>query len=166
MANILHNTNDMLDMILPVWGQPRIDLPIWDKNRKMFITDEYENEQSHNRSYFGVRISDRFVVMEKVGNFHTHTYINSLQLFVFDGKKLSTVAQLDFDKVHYDALFIREKSEQMLHGYLESQYQLQHRSVAKDELAIQVKTLIDRGYHELLDEKTLPMLEAARSLIC
>lgn len=31
MANILHNTNDMLDMILPVWGQPRIDLPIWDK---------------------------------------------------------------------------------------------------------------------------------------
>ena len=163
MANILHNNDDMLDMILPVWGQPRINLPIWDKGRQMFITDEYESPAG-NRSYLGVRISDRFVVVEKVGNYHSHTYINSLQMLVYDGKKLTTVAQHDFDKQHYEKQLIREMTEQMLRGYLQSQYQ-QHRAISEEELDKRVKALVDSSYHELLDEKTIPMLEAASSYL-
>ena len=164
MANILHNNDDLFDMILPVWGQPRINLPVWDKGRQMFITDEYESPAGH-RSYLGVRISDRFILVEKVGNYHTHTYINSLQMLVYDGKKLTTVAQLDFDKQHYEKQFIREMSERMLHGFLQSQYQQQHRAISDEELDNRVKALVDSSYHELLDEKTIPMLEAASSYL-
>ena len=56
MATIKNITNNVFDSILPVYGNQRANLPIWNESQKMFITSEYESA-SGNRYYKGIRFS-------------------------------------------------------------------------------------------------------------
>ncbi|RGX96231.1 hypothetical protein DXA63_05940 [Segatella copri] len=43
MANISINTTSFIDGILPVYGNPRCNIPVWNEGEKMFISDEYQS---------------------------------------------------------------------------------------------------------------------------
>ena len=64
METIKNITNNVFDSILPVYGNQRANLPIWNESQKMFITSEYESA-SGNRYYKGIRFSERLVIIEK-----------------------------------------------------------------------------------------------------
>ncbi len=160
----INNSNNIIDMFLPSYGNHGINQPNWDEERKMFIKDEHESAAGH-RSYFGVRISKNFVVMEKVGNYYTQTYINSVILLAYDGKKLKTISQHDFDKVHYDAQLIRSVVEQMIYNYLASQMKFSGRSINEQELKETVKTLVDASYRSIFDQEYKSMLSIVFALI-
>ena len=58
MANISINTTSFIDGILPVYGNPRCNIPVWNEGEKMFISDEYQSAKG-NWYYKGLRFSDR-----------------------------------------------------------------------------------------------------------
>lgn len=64
MANISINTTSFIDGILPVYGNPRCNIPVWNEGEKMFISDEYQSAKG-NWYYKGLRFSDRLAIVER-----------------------------------------------------------------------------------------------------
>ena len=58
----------------------------------MFFCEEYESGNGH-RYYKGVRFCDRIVIVEKVGLYHTWTYIDGIE--VYAKSRLISDAYLD-----------------------------------------------------------------------
>lgn len=65
MANISINTTSFIDGILPVYGNPRCNIPVWNEGEKMFISDEYQSAKG-NWYYKGLRFSDRLAIVERL----------------------------------------------------------------------------------------------------
>lgn len=164
MAQINVLSTNVIDSILPVFGQPRVNQPIWDETRRMFIADEFES-RAGNRSYKGVRVSDRFIIVEQIGNYHNWTYINSIEMYAFDGKERLLIGKKDFKNEPYDANFVRETTEKMLVDFMKSQLKMQQRTLSEDQLITQAKAFIDRSYCSMLDDKSQILLEAAKPLL-
>ena len=62
---------------------------------------------------------------EKVGLCHTWTYIDSLEIYAFNGTNLELVQKRDYEKTFRTEEFIRKESEHMIcdfiAGYLKAQ---------------------------------------------
>lgn len=164
MATINTFTPSVIDSILPVFGQRRVHQPIWDESRKMFIADEYESQRG-NRSYKGVRVSDRFIIVEQIGNYHNWSYINSVEMYVFDGKERQLIGKKEFPKTFYNADLVRKTTEEMLMGYMKSQLQMQHHNMPDNVLLPHVREFVERSYCSLLDDKSQRLLEVAKPLL-
>lgn len=143
-------SKDLFDSVLPVFGSPRVHVPAWDNGQKMFICDEYESANG-NRYYRGIRFCDRVVIVEKVGLYHNWTYIDGIELYAFNGKKLQLIQKRDYDKVHRKEEFIRAESESMVKDYLSGILKAQRTSVPEKELINQSRALIDGCYKSFLD---------------
>lgn len=141
----------LLDSILPSFGNPRVNIPVWDNSQKMFICNEYES-QNGNRYYRGIRFSNRLVVIEYVGIYHTWAYIDGVELYAFNGKTIELIQKREYDKVFRNESFVRAESEAMVSDYLAGMLKIQKASMPEEELARQTKSLIDDCYKSYLDE--------------
>ncbi len=141
---------DLFDRILPTFGNPRVQVPVWDEGQKMFLCDEYESGSGH-RYYKGVRFCDRIVIVEKVGLYHTITYIDGLEVYAFNGTRLELVQKRDYDKVIRREEFIRQESEAMVRNYFDAVLKAQRTSIPKDHLESKTKEIIDGCYKSFLD---------------
>lgn len=166
MANLSKAINkNFLDSVLPTIGNERVKVPVWDDSQKMFICDEYESASGH-RYYCGIRFCDRVVVVEKVGLYHSWTYIDSIELYAFNGQKMELIQKRDYDKVFRNEEFIRQESEQMVKDYLNGVAKTQRISISEEQIASQATELICGCYKSFLDEdfntrltQILPALE-------
>ncbi len=143
-------SKDLFDSILPTFGSPRVHVPAWDNGQKMFICDEYESANG-NRYYRGIRFCDRVVIVEKVGLYHNWTYIDGIELYAFNGKKLELIQKRDYDKVYRNEKFIRSESERMAKDYIAGILKAQRTSVPTEEVESQAKALIEGCYKSFLD---------------
>jgi len=150
MATLTKAINKSLfDSILPTFGNPRVHIPVWDESQKMFICDEYENKNGH-RYYLGIRFCDRIVIVEKVGLYHSWTYIDGIELYAFSGQKMELIQKRDYDKVFRNEVFIRQESEQMVTDYLTGVMKVQRTFMPAEQVAIQAKGLVDGCYKSFL----------------
>lgn len=167
MASLAKSFNDELfNKILPTFGNPRVNIPIWDEGQKMFICDEYESANG-NRYYKGIRFCDRIVVVEKVGLYHSWTYIDGIELYAFNGTKLELVQKRDYEKVFRSEEFVRRESEIMVRNYFEGALKAQNGSMPQEQLEAQAKSIVDGSYKSFLDTnfntrltQIIPQLEA------
>ena len=141
---------NLFDSILPSFGNPRVHIPVWDDSQKMFICDEYESGNGH-RYYRGIRFCDRIVVLEKVGLYHNWTYIDSIEIYAFNGQKMELIQKRDYDKVFRNEDFIRSESEQMVSEYLTGVMKMQRISVPAEQIGMQAQDLINGCYKSFLD---------------
>ena len=152
MASLTKAINkDFFDSILPTYGNPRTQVPVWDEDQKMFICDEYESNNGH-RYYRGIRFCNRIVIVEKVGLYHNWTYIDGIELYAFNGKKLELVQKRDYDKAYRKEEFVREESATMLTNYLEGVLKMQKSKMHKEQIEQEVKHTIEGCYKSFLDE--------------
>ena len=151
MATLTKAINkNLFDSILPTFGNPRVNLPVWDEGQKMFICDEYESSNGH-RYYLGIRFCDRIVIVEKVGLYHSWTYIDSIELYAFNGQKMELIQKRDYDKVFRNEAFISQESEQMVKDYLTGMMKTQRISTPEEQIAAQASELINGCYKSFLD---------------
>ena len=151
MATLTKAINKSLfDSILPSFGNPRVNLPVWDEGQKMFICNEYESNSGH-RYYIGIRFCDRIVIVEKVGLYHSWTYIDSIELYAFNGQKMELIQKRDYDKVFRNEAFIRQESEQMVKDYLTGVMKTQRICAPAEQIAAQASELINGCYKSFLD---------------
>ena len=151
MATLTRAINkNLFDSILPTFGNPRVQIPVWDNSQKMFICDEYESGNG-NHYYRGIRFCDRIVILEKVGLYHSWTYIDGIELYAFNGQKMELIQKRDYDKVFRDEDFIRQESEQMVKDYLTGVMKTQRVCIPAEEIATQASELISGCYKSFLD---------------
>ena len=150
MATLTKAINkNLFDSILPPFGSPRVHLPVWDEGQKMFICNEYESGNG-NRYYIGIRFCDRIVIVEKVGLYHSWTYIDGIELYAFNGQKMELIQKRDYDKVFRSETFIREESEQMVKDYLTGVMKTRRICIPAEQIAAQAKELIEGCYKSFL----------------
>ena len=156
---------DIFDKVLPTIGNPRVHIPVWDEGQKMFLCDEYESGNGH-RYYKGIRFCDRIVVVEKVGLYHTWTYLDGIELYAFNGERMELVQKRDYDKVFRNETFIREESINMLCDFFVGILKAQKSPISLDSVKQQATNIIDGCYKSFLDEdfntrltNILPQLE-------
>lgn len=154
--------DNILDSILPTIGHSRpAGLPIWDSDQQMFLYDEYESDAG-NRSHKGVRVTDRFMTVEYIGKYHTHTYINAIELYVYDGKELKLAGKREYNKRHYQKEEIRLEFEDMVASFLKTQAMLLKRPMSDNQLKTQAKRLVDSSYYNLTADNVAHLLELAK----
>lgn len=169
MANLQKAINqNFLDNVLPTYGNARkVKAKGYDNSQKMFIVDEYESSSGH-RYYRGVRFCNRVVFVETVGLYHNWTYIDSLELYAFNGEKPVLVQKKDYDKVFRNEASIKADSEAMLRDYLRGQAKMTGTIIADEQLQQNVRQMVEECYTSFLDKNfelrltgILPALESA-----
>lgn len=143
-------TKNLFDGILPTFGTARVHIPTWDNSQKMFICDEYESANGH-RYYCGVRFCDRIVIAERVGLYHNWTYIDSIELYAFNGTKMELIQKRDYEKVFRNEEFIRSESMQMVIDYMQGIAKAQRTCIPAEQITTEAKSLIDGCYKSFLD---------------
>ena len=159
MAKVASISNGFFDSILPTFGNQRSNTPVWNESLKMFITDEYESANG-NRYYSGIRISNRIVIVEHVGMYHTFTYLDGLDIYMFDGDGKKLISQAKYDRMFYDVDFIREQSKQALRDYARSQAAISGTTISDEMIEVEISGIIDNSYQSLLDDDKLQKLHA------
>lgn len=144
-------SNDLFDNILPTYGKPRMNMPTWDDSQKMFICEEYESATGH-RYYSGVRFCDRVAIREKVGMYHTWTYIDSIELFAFNGTKLELIQKKDYDKVFRSEEFVKKESQMMVRNYLAGVLKASRVALPEADLQEKAEQLVEGCYKSFLSE--------------
>ena len=151
MATLTKAINkNLFDNILPSFGNPRVHIPVWDDSQKMFICDECESGNGH-RYYRGIRFCDRVVILEKVGLYHSWTYIDSIELYAFNGQRMELIQKRDYDKVFRNEAFIRQESELMVKEFLTGVMKTQRICTPVEQIAEQAQALISGCYKSFLD---------------
>lgn len=114
----MKTTNSFLDKILPQFGNPRENIPVYSDSQKMFISSNYTSA-SGNMYFKGLRFTDRMVMVEKVGLYKNFSYIDSIEIYAFDGESKVLIGKVDYDKVFYNAERIKEDTATVIINYLE-----------------------------------------------
>ena len=164
MATFNNITNNVFDSILPTFGNPRANLPVWNESQKMFITSEYES-QAGNRYYKGIRFSNRLVIIEKVGLYHTWTYIDEVEVYAFDGKKPVLIGNTKFEKEFYNRQLIQDECANILSNYMKGQMKLMNTTVIQDSTLSVAKEWIESSYKSFLYDATPLSLENMMPLL-
>lgn len=157
MAKIASISNGFFDSILPTYGNQRSNTPVWNESLKMFIIDEYESANG-NRYYSGVRISNRIVIVEHIGMYHTFTYLDGIDIYMFNGQERKLLSQAKYDKMFYDVNFIREQTTQALRDYVRLQAAMTGAGITDDLIDAEVNAIVDNSYQSLLDDDKLQKL--------
>ena len=151
MATITKITGmNFLDSVLPTFGSQRARIPVWDNGQKMFICEEYESASGY-LYYKGVRFCDRIAIVEKVGLCHNWVYIDSIELYAFNGQRMELIQKRDYEKVHRKEEFIRQESEQMVKDYLTGVMKAQRVGTPEEQITKLASDLIDGCYKSFLD---------------
>ena len=141
---------EMFANILPEFGKPRIKVPVWDNSQKMFIFDEHESA-SGNHYYCGIRFCNHIAVVEKVGIFHSWTYIDSIEIYAFNGKCPELIQKRDYQKVFRNEEFIRHETADMLKDYFVGMAKAQRQPLNMEYAEQPAEHLVDMCYKSFLD---------------
>lgn len=159
-------TKDLFENLLPKFGTPRKRVPVWDEGQKMFLLGNYESEKG-NMYYEGIRFCENIVIKEKVGLCHTWTYIDSLEIYAFNGTRLELVQKRDYEKTFRNEEFIRSEAEQMLCDFITGCFKAQGLNVDHEQIKCEAKRFVDGSFKSFLDPdfnkhltRILPQLEA------
>lgn len=148
----LASCQSFLDCILPVYGNARCKVPVWDEGDKMFISDEYESEAG-NRYYKGLRFSSHIAIVEKVGLFHNWKYIDSIEVYSYNCDSRQLIGTRTFDNQFYDKNIIRAAAEQIVLDYIKAQIKICGASIAADKTAVAAKEFVTGAYVSFLSDE-------------
>jgi len=165
MATIQNISNSLFDSMLPTFGNTGNGLPVWNEGQKMFISSEYESAAG-NRYYKGLRFCEKLAIVETVGLYHTWSYINSIEVYVFEGKQTKLVSKRQFDKQFYDANFIKEQTKQMVKDYLHGQTKIQNAVVPMSRLEEESNSVVEKSYTSFLSEEFGNKMQDMVPLLC
>lgn len=150
-------TKDLFDNFLPTFGNERKRVPVWDDSQKMFLCEEYESANGH-RYYKGIRFCENVAIVEKVGLYHSWTYIDGIELYAFNGNKPELIQKRDYDKVFRNEELVRSESEAMIRDFLTGALKIQHVCMPAQQIAEHAKALVDGCYKSFLDHDYNPRL--------
>lgn len=165
MAQIANISNSLIEGLLPAFGTHGNNLPVWNEGQKMFISSEYESA-SGNRYYKGLRFCERLAVVETVGLYHTWTYIDGLEIYVFDGRKPKLVGKRQYTQTFYNADFIKNQTIQMVSDYILGQMKLQNVNVPALRISEEAKAVVERSYTSLLSDDFGLKMQEMIHLLC
>lgn len=143
-------TQNLIDDLLPTFGRIRKSVPTWDESQKMFIFDQHISDTG-NLYYRGIRFCDRVVIVENIGQYHAWTYVDSIELYAFNGTDLELIQKRDYDKTFRNEEFVRRESKAMIQDFIAGVFKSQKVSAPTADIESQAVQLVDACYKSFLD---------------
>lgn len=134
-----------IDQALPVISQKGVT---YNKANNIFLTDGYTSAAG-NVYFQGIRLSDRIVIKENIGQGYAYTFLNGIQIFGFNGKDLQLLCSSDYHCLIYDKADVKEKTLGMIKAYLKDQLKLTGVSAADSTLTEFSNALIESVYSNM-----------------
>ena len=141
----MKTTNNFLDKILPTFGNPRENVPIYCDSQKMFLSSHYTSDAG-NMYYKGLRFTDRLVMIEKVGLYKNFSYIDSIELYAFDGETKILIGKTDYNKTFYDTELIRNDAKTIVAKYLQGSSQISGVNMDSNQVRLKATDLVSQMY--------------------
>ena len=85
-------------------------------------------------------------MVEKVGLYKNFSYIDSVEVYAFDGESKILVGKVDYDKVFYNMARIKEDTTSIIENYLESSARVVGALPDKDSIKRQAEQLLEAMY--------------------
>lgn len=159
--------------VLPSYGTP-LDKTFkrarWIPGQKFWLVKDYLNPVNGNYYYLGVRFVDNLMIVEKDAMWNTWTYLDDLEIWVFDGKTPRLIQKKKYEKRFHNEDDVRMELSSMLSDYIKSQAKMNSVSLTEDEIAGVARDYIDRSFKDFLDDdyeirltQMLPLLEQHRA---
>ena len=145
----MKTTNSFLDKILPTFGNSRENIPVYSDSQKMFMSSHYTSA-SGNMYFKGLRFTDRLVMVEKVGLYKNFSYIDSIEVYAFDGESKVLIGKMDYEKVFYNAERIKEDTAAIIENYLEDSARITGAQLDDVRIKQQAMQLLDAMYENPL----------------
>ena len=157
-------SNNLMEQLLPAYGQPRKRMPIWDEGQRMFLFDQHESTAGH-LYYKGVRFGENVAIVEYVSQYYNCTYLNSLELYAYSGNRVELVQKRIYEKTFRNEAFIRSEAEGMVKDYLRGMAKIQKCVIPEEYLETNVRNMVENCSKSFLDrDYALPMQLIARQL--
>lgn len=151
MATASSITNPVFDSILPVYGNPRKNTPVWNEDDKMFIFDEYTSSAGH-LYYRGLRFTNRIAVVENIGLYHTCKYIDSIEVYTYNNNSKSLIGSVKYEKTFYNRDMIRRAVESIIKQYVQGQLKVQNLQMNEDVIEQEAKKYVEESYISFLSD--------------
>lgn len=145
----MKTSNSFIDRILPQFGNPRENIPVYSDSQKMFVSSHYTSDAG-NMYFKGLRFTDRIVMVEKVGLYKNFTYIDSVEVYAFDNMEKVLVGKVDYDKVFYNVERIKEDTESIIKNYLKNSAQMANAMLDDSVATKHAKELMETMYENPL----------------
>jgi len=111
---------NVISRILPVFGEKGLDVPTFDRDKHMYLVDQYQYS-SGNRTLTYAAISDSVIAEVILGHFHGLEYMNKLRILTPDGTKLKVIVTKEWTQsTKADILEIRSAVADGLCEYISS----------------------------------------------
>lgn len=144
-------TNTLFDSILPVYGNPRKNVPVWNEDDKMFLYDEYETAGG-NRYYKGLRFTSRIAIVENIGLYHTWKYIDGIEVYTFNNNSKVLIGSKKYDKTFYNREMIQRDIETIMKQYVLSQAKAQNLVISEQYVEQETLKYVEESYTSFLSD--------------
>ena len=147
--------DDAICRILPEYGSKGLDVPTSDRDKHMYLVDQYQYE-SGNRTLTYAAISDRVIVEVVLGQFHGWEYMNKLRILTPDGTSIKVIATKEWEQSsRADFNRIREAVADGLVGYISSSPAAKR--ICKEEILKSAKTITAGLFSQTEDYLDTPL---------
>lgn len=106
-----------------------------------------------NTYYKAIRLSNRLAVYYDLGQGHTHTFLNGITLFAWNGNKANIIAKKNWggsNWMSFSERYAKEQSVLMLKDYLASQAKALGNTVGEQALLEFSKSMIEETHQKRL----------------
>jgi hypothetical protein len=143
-------SRELIDSILPVCGSAREERMIWDDTQRMFIYGDHLSATGH-RYYKGVRMSNRLVIIQYMGKYFNWTYLDRIEVYAYDGRKLNIIQEKKYDRTFLDDKLVFNEEVALVRSFLAGVFKSERIAVSNDELSRKAEQLVGECYKSFLD---------------
>lgn len=124
----------------------------YNAEKNVFLTPAYTS-LADNTYYKAIRVSNRLVVAYNIGEGHTHTFLNGITLFAWDGRKARIIAQRFWGGSNWRVFTEQgamEESVIMLKDFLATQAKMMGKLIGNQQLLEFSRAMIDETQRKML----------------
>ena len=124
----------------------------YNPEKNVYLTLGYTSAAG-NTYYKAIRLSDRLAVYYHIGEGHTHTFLNGITLFAWNGQKANIIAQKFWGDCNWRCFNERTAKEEsiiMLKDFLAGQAKAMGSVIADSQLLAFSRNMIEETQQKLL----------------
>lgn len=103
---------DVLESVMPKFGNEKKSTFAWDNSENRILIDEYESCNGH-RYFCHMGITDGLLVVEHSAIFHNWTYIDRIKVYADNGKEIKLMKERKYEKTFWKEDFVRQERNAM-----------------------------------------------------
>lgn len=120
----------------------------YNAQNNIFLTNGYTSSAG-NTYYQGIRVSDRIAVKYNIGQGYCHTFLNSIEVYGYDGSKARLIGFRCYSCYFFSENNAKREAVEIVLDYMRGQVKLLGASVNSKQLEEFSEKIVDGAYSQM-----------------